>query len=415
MNGKATSPRPRPPATQAQARGAPLAPPTAPAPVCAPSSGPGEGVDAGDMDYLFADGRADAAHELGDALAQSRLAGLGHDSVRAMLARKLCRLLPDLPPDGRETVTGVAFRALERLANDHVTQVRAALATAIKDVACAPPAVARRLAHDVERCVAEPILHRCATLTDDDLLAVIASQPAAWRLAAIAGRRTVSGPVSEAIAATGDGAAAGVLLDNDGAIIPEPALERLVEASAEQRFLQAGLARRAALPRRLALRLAGFVDRSVLDLLRRRPDFDDATVAEIAATVRRRVDWVAVRDPAEDEAARAARLLRGGALDETAIGDALSWNEVPFVRAALALRAAVAPDVVDGILASGDARAVTALVWRAGFGMRCAMQIQARAAGLSPRDMLNARGGTDFPLTPAEMARHLARFGVRGG
>lgn len=364
------------------------------------------------LDYLFAEpapaaptalAPVDAGRRVGDALVESRLAGMGDASVRAALARKLCRLLPDLPPEGRDKAATVALRALEQLARDHVARVREALATAIKDIACAPPSVVRTLARDVERSVAEPVLHYCATLTDDDLLDIIAGQPAGWALAAIASRRTVSAPVSDAIVETGDEAATGVLLDNSGAVIAEPTLTRLAR--------RPGLG--PALPRRLALRLAAFVDGSVAEVLRTRPDFDEATVAEIAAVTRRRVDWIEARDPDEPPERRAVRLHRRGALDETAVGDALSWNEVGFVRAALALRARIQPVLVDAILASGDARPVTALVWRAGLSMRCAMQVQARAAGIPPRAMLNARDGTGFPLTAAEMARLLARYGVQ--
>ncbi len=381
-----------------------------------------EGVAPELMDYLFDGPPAPPSPPLppvpigrrvGDALVESRLAGMGDAGVRAMLARKLARLLPDLPPDGRDRVTAVALRALEQLARDHVAQVRAALASVLKDIACAPPAVVRALARDVERSVAEPLLHYCAALTDDDLLAIIATHPAGWRLAAIARRRRVSAPVSCAIVEAGDAGATGVLLDNSGAVIPDDRLERLVEEAAGRRDWQAKLARRPALPPQLAVRLADFVDGSVLETLRARPDFDAATVAEIAAATRRRVDWVAARDPAETPERRAVRLHGCGTLDETAIGDALSWEEVPFVRAALALRAAVQPALVDAILGSGDAQAVTALVWRAGFSMRCAMQVQARAAAIPPRAMLNARRGSAFPLTPSDMARHLARYGVR--
>ena len=381
-----------------------------------------EGVAPELLGYLFEEPAAhsppaDIGRRVGDALVESRLAGMGDAGVRAMLARKLCRLLPDLPPDGRDKVTAVALRALEQLARDHVTHVREALATAVKDIACAPPAVVKKLAQDVERSVAEPVLHYCATLTDADLLAIIANQPAGWQLSAIANRQRVSAPVSSAIVEAGDTEATGVLLDNTGAVIPEDTLEKLVEDAArhpaEHRDWQAKLARRPALPRRLAVRLADFVDNSVVEVLRTRPDFDDATVVEIAAATRRRVDWIETRDPAETPERRAVRLHQQGALDETAIGDALSWNEVEFVRAALALRAVVQPAVVDEILTSRDSRAVTALVWRAGFSMRCAMQVQARAAGIPPRAMLNARQGTGFPLTPSDMARHLAQYGVR--
>ena len=398
MTGKPHLLRPRPPAT------------------CDTPPSP-EGVAPELLDYLF-DGPEVAtpaptpARALGAMLAQSRLSGWGDEAVRASLARQLCRLLPDLPPDGRDTVATVALRALEQLARDHVTHVRAALATAIKDIACAPPPVVQKLARDVERSVAEPILHCCATLTDSDLLAVIAAQPAPWALSAIAGRASVSAPVSTAIVEAGDAEATGVLLDNTGAIIPEPALERAVEDSTRHRALQSKLAARPALPPRLALRLADFVDRSVVAVLRSRPDFDEATVAEIAAAVRRRVEWIE-RAPSETPERRALRLHRTGALDETAIGDALSWNEVGFVRAALALRAGAPVQAVGLVLDSGNPRAVTALVWRAGFSMRCAMQVQARAAGIPPHAMLNARQGTDFPLPPVEMARQLELYGLQ--
>lgn len=403
---------------------------------CQPAPRPGrvprkaDGVAADQMDYLFADdgpapdpapgpaarpkpGGA-AAHPVVEILSSSEKAGMDDDAVRELLAERLCRLLPELPPSGRDKMTALALRALEQLARDHVTKVRAALASAIKDIACAPPDVVNTLARDVERSVAEPVLHYCATLTDNDLLSIIAARGESWALSAIARRHRVSGAVSAAIADTGDAEATGILLDNSGAAIPDATLERLVEHAVERREWQGKLARRPGLPRRLALRLACFVDRSLLETLRSRPDFDDETVEDIVTATRRRVDWVEERDPTERPEQRAVRLHRMGLLDETAIGDALSWEELGFVRTALALRAGVAPVAVDGIIASRNAKAVTALAWRAGLSMRAAMQIQARAANIPPRSMLNARQGTDYPLTPPDMMRTLALYGVEG-
>lgn len=354
----------------------------------------------------------EVARRVGDALVESRLAGMGDADVRSALARKLCRLLPDLPPGGADTVSTVALRALEQLARDHIVRVREALATAIKDVACAPPSVVAALARDVERSVAEPVLRCCAALGDEDLLDIVASAPAGWALSAIARRRRIGEALSGAIAGAGHPEATGILLDNTGAVIAEPTLDRLVEEAARHPDWQEKLARRPALPRRLALRLADFVDLAVVDILRGRTDFDDATVADIAATTRRRIDWAESADHGETPERRAVRLHRQGRLDEAALGDALSWNETGFLRAALTLRARVAPEVVELILDSHDAAAVTALVWRAGLSMRCAMQVQARAAGIHPRAMLNARQGSGFPLSSAEMARHLERYGV---
>jgi uncharacterized protein (DUF2336 family) len=380
------------------------------------------GVAAEEMGYLFdeptvpapaLDPRKNrAARLLGDALTQSRLAGMADGGVRQMLARKLCRLLPDLPDHGRDAAAGVAVRALEQLARDHAEHVRAALASAIKDVACAPPAVVRTLAQDIERSVAEPVLHYCATLTDSDLLEIVASRSESWALAAVARRARVSAPVSDAIIDKGDAEATSVLLDNSGAIIDEPALERIVETAAERREWQGKLAARPGLPPRFAVRLAEFVDQSVIKTLRQRNDFDDATISEVAAVARRRVDWIEAGRPGESAESRAVRLYRQDRLDETAIGDALSWEETDFVEAALSLRAAAPPAVVRRIMQANNPRAVTALAWRAGLSMRCAMQIQARAAGISPSRMLNARNGAAYPLTPEEMSDTLALYGL---
>lgn len=381
-----------------------------------------DGVAAEEMGYLFdgADaappaesrGNKRAGEALGELLTQSRLAGMADGGVRQMLARKLCRLLPDLPADGRDAATRVALKALEQLARDHAEHVRAALASSIKDVACAPPSVVRTLARDIERSVAEPVLRYCVTLTDADLLEIIAARGETWALAAVARRAHVSAPVSEAIIDTGDAAATGVLLDNDGAVIAEPALERLVEDAARRGDWHDKLARNRALPPHLAVRLAQFVDQSVVAMLRRREDFDDETISDIADTVRRRVDWIETRAEGETAESRAIRLHRQDRLDETAIGDALSWEETGFVEAALSLRAAIPPAVVGRILSGRNPRAVTALVWRAGLSMRCAMQIQARAAGIPPSRMLNARQGTAYPLSADEMMAALALYGV---
>lgn len=377
------------------------------------------GIDPQLLDYLFDDGastpqQATAARQIGDALAESRAGGFDCSEVREVLAHKLCRLLPDLSPDSRDRATRIALRTLEQLATDHAVRVRIALATAIKDIACAPPAVVNKLARDIERCVAEPILRCCAALTDSDLLSIIAGRNESWALSAIAGRLRLSGLVAAALAGKEDAVTTGVLLDNEGAVIPEPTFERLIEAASDHPEWFAKLAKRPALPRRLAVRLATHVDRSVLDILRERPDFDEDTAQEIASAMRRRVDWVEDRNPDETPDQRARRLHRMRLLDETAIGDALSWGETEFVRTALALMASVSKAAVETILSSRDARGITSLCWRAGLSMRCAMQVQLRGASLTPRQILNARRGTDYPMFPNEMSRTLELYGIEG-
>ncbi|HYD29611.1 MAG TPA: DUF2336 domain-containing protein [Azospirillaceae bacterium] len=346
------------------------------------------------------------------------------ESVRVVLAGKLCRLLPQVSQDQLAQVYQVTVKAMEALARDHAVTVRAALASSIKDIECAPPSVVRQLSRDVERAVAEPILHYCVTLADDDLLDIIAADPATWALVAIAGRDRVSARVSTAIAETGDGEAVSALLGNRGAAIPEETLAWLVEDAARNAEWQLRLARRPLLPPRLASRLARFVDQEILDELIFRHDVDPEAALDVVSTTRRRIDWVSRADtarpcenarPRESQAQRARRMHRDGQLDDRAVGDALAWSQIDFVKTALALMIGCHTSVVDGVLQSHSPRGVTALAWRAGLTMRTAILLQAKAARIAPRRLLNAREGYDYPLTEIEMLWHLEFFGVPTG
>ncbi|CAK0759426.1 hypothetical protein CCP1ISM_9030001 [Azospirillaceae bacterium] len=83
--------------------------------------------------------------------------------------------------------------------------------------------------------------------------------------------------------------------------------------------------------------------------------------------------------------------------------------------AALALRTNLPVPLVEKILRSHSGRAVTALAWRAGFSMRTALHLQKQLAGVPSSQLIYARDGTDFPLTPAEMTWQLEFFGVPPG
>ncbi len=336
----------------------------------------------------------------------------GPDPVRAALASRLSRLLPTLSRSGRDKVFNLTCMALEKLAHDEATVVRMALSSAIQDIACAPPAVCLRLAQDVERVVAEPILRCCTALGDNELLAVLKGKPASWALSAIAGRQRVSSPVSTAVINAGDYVATGVLLDNRGAIIPEESMDTLVEESRHRDELQSRLVRLPTLPRRLAMRLAEFVDQAALEYLRGREDFDAATVRDIVRVTRRRIDWLRATDPGEGVDRRAARLFRKGTLDEAAIEDALSWKQFDFARAALAMRSGVPLLLVEKILNSRSGRAITALAWRADLPMRTAFALQKDMMMIPPSQFVYPREGAGYPLTADEMMWQLEFFGV---
>jgi uncharacterized protein (DUF2336 family) len=117
----------------------------------------------------------------------------------------------------------------------------------------------------------------------------------------------------------------------------------------------------------------------------------------------------AAERPAAD---RVARLHAEGRLDETVITAALSEGDRLFVTAALARLLGTSVATVDRVLATHGARPVTALVWRAGLSMRLARQIQLRLAQIPPKDTLNPRNGTEYPLAERDMRWQLEFFGI---
>ncbi len=113
------------------------------------------------LDYLAAHGavatrRAVAANPAAPPVANRRLADDADDDVRAELARKIARLMPDLSRDEQDHLRVLTIETLERLARDQEPRVRAALADGIKSLDCIPRNVVLCLARDVEVIVAGP-------------------------------------------------------------------------------------------------------------------------------------------------------------------------------------------------------------------------------------------------------------------
>ncbi|MFM2041945.1 MAG: hypothetical protein RLY86_521 [Pseudomonadota bacterium] len=352
--------------------------------------------------------RAVAANALTPVRASTRLARDRDDEVRALLAGKLARLLPHLTGAEQAAMNDLALNALNMLAADQLVRVRAALASAIKDVDCAPPRLVATLARDMAREVAEPVLRTCVQLSDEDLLGIIAAHPVPWVLEAIARRPSVSPRVAEAVGAGSDPAATAAPQGDPGAAAGDSA------QAAEGMMVEPALGPggRPILPARLTSRLAEQVELDLRDALADEAGFDPDTADDIVAVARRRLDFARDYSHGERPEERAARLFAAGALTEEVVWDAISWGDRAFMRVALALLARIPPDVVQRILDTQSAKAVTALAWSAGLSMRGARLLQQKGAGIHPRRLLNARHGTDYPLSEEEMRFQLELFGI---
>lgn len=369
--------------------------------------------------------RAIAANDETPVQADLILARDTDEEVRCGLAEKIARLLPDLDVEAQQEICAATLEVLETLARDQLTRVRQLIAEAIKDVARAPAEVVdrvvKRLANDDEIAVAGPVLEHSPLLSEEDLLAIIESATGQGPLAAIARRHGVGGAVSEAIVGrtiaadgrlSGDAAVITSLLANPSAQIREQTLDRIVEAAPEQTPWHEPLVRRPSLPASAIRRIAGFVAELLLNELQARDDLDPETVKAVAKAVQHRIAAKGPKKPAKlTGRERAKQMHAAGKLDEDALSQALLSGERSFVAAGLALMASLPAGVVDKIVESRSAKGVTALVWKAGLDMRFALQAQIRLAGIAPNATLNARDGTDFPLSEKDMRWQLEFFG----
>jgi len=144
------------------------------------------------------------------------------DRVRALLGRRLATLLPTLSAEDRAQLRDHAVGTLLALVNDEAERVRLAIADVVKDMPGVPPALIQRLARDISIAVAEPVIRLSPVLTDQDLMALVASPPTPASVIAVARRPGLAALVATSIAECGNNDAIGALLGNRSAAISEP-------------------------------------------------------------------------------------------------------------------------------------------------------------------------------------------------
>ena len=324
------------------------------------------------------------------------------DAVRGDLALKIARLIPDMPADEVEKVRELTFAMLDRLSHDQLPRIRALLAEELKQARWAPPPLVKRLAMDALAIVAAPILEYSPLLSDADILEVIAAGCAGESLAAVARRHEVSEDVAEAVVATLDIPAVTALLTNKNARIREETLDKVADNAADVDAWHGPMAMRPELSIRAIRRISGFVATALVEKLAKRAGLDAETAGFLRDTLQRRVNESA-GDLELRERLEAHALNRDDMLNDEALDSAIETARHEFVREALALRSGLPLTSVDKLLRAGAAKPVVALAWKAGLSMRLAMRLQSRIARIPPAGMLNARNGTDYPMSEDDM------------
>lgn len=333
--------------------------------------------------------------------------------VRLALAGRLVRLLPDLSEDRHSQIYAYTIEALQTLARDEATKVRAALSQTLKDQLGAPADIINQLARDIERDVAEPILRHCAALSDEILLDIVRTHPENWPLDAVAGRAHVSVELSDAIIEASQERAGQILIENKTAQISDGTLHKIIEKARTFVSWQRPLAIRPVLPLEFAMKLADIADQSIQMLLIQRTDLDMHARDEITTQIRRRLDMAGNSDgPVLSVEERVKKLIAEKSLDEDKVTEGLNSHDREFVTVALAAMVRTSRSNMEHIISMQKPKAIIAICNRAGVSMRVCLRVQQEIARIPSNELIYPRGGMDYPMEHDEIKWQLEFLGL---
>ncbi len=338
--------------------------------------------------------------------------------VRERLAHKIGRLAPNLSGEERAHIRELTLEVIGILAADRTARIRQVIAESLRHTKDAPLEVIQQLARDAEIKVAGPILESSPLLSDAELVNIIRSKPIQGALEAIARRRRLGTPLAEALVTTAlsmpDGVlAVTALLKNHNAEIDPLTMDRILDVAPSFGDWHGPLVERPQLSGGVMQRLAAFVSKALLGVLKKRKDADPATAAAIVATEERRLAEESAEEPAAESSNESATATVDAGDEDDDIGidapvgekkikAAIAAEQFAAVRAALARDCDLPAPVVRKILASGSAKAITALAWKANYSMELAVALQAGPGGIAPDQVLKPLDG-DYPLSESDM------------
>ncbi len=270
----------------------------------------------------------------------------------------VARLLADPSPEARAQVASkigqqlstsgfgatelkLAQDIVRHMAKDLAVQVRAALASSVKQAKELPHDVAMRLAQDVEQ-VSLPILEFSQILTDDDLVEIIhAHSPE--KMTAIAKRENVSEKISGALVHEGTPEAVATLLANKTAHITEHTVIEAADKFGSNAAVQEKLVRRDKLPLAVAERLVNKVSDALKDYLVSHHKIEAKVADNLVVQSREQatVGLLGVGSDEQDLEKLAVQLKESGRLTPSLIVRALCVGDIPFFEAAMAALAGV--------------------------------------------------------------------------
>jgi uncharacterized protein (DUF2336 family) len=340
------------------------------------------------------------------------LQGDEEGEVRAELARKIGRIVPDMAEHERRDMRDRVMAMLEKLAHDELARVRQIVAEEIKSCPSIPKRLALRLARDAEIAVCGPMLEYSPLLSEEDLLEIVATTRVQGALEAVARRRNLGGELPDAIVATLDIPAIAQLIANPTSRIREETLDRIIREAASIEAWHLPLVMRPALSLRAIRRIAVFVSRALVEELGRRHELDEETSSYLKARAQARIETQAAAPTPDAIVSGIKKAYAAGELGDELVAKAASLQQKGAVVQALALLARVTEETVTRIIEVKSGKGITALCWRAKLAMRTALAIQIFIANVPVDARILPRGGIDYPMEDSELVWHLAYFGI---
>lgn len=255
------------------------------------------------------------------------------------------------------------FRLMVR---DAEVRVREALSHHLKSSALVPHDVAISLAKDVHS-VALPVLESSEVLTDQDLIEIISLQDSA-KQSAIAGRKTVSEEVSDAIVETGNEEVVSRLVSNPGAEISDASFDKVVDRLGDSDSVQQAMVRRPRLPVTIAERLVTLVSEQLRDQIAERFDLPADAMTDLILQIRERaVLSISVESEAGDLLRLVRQLRTNKRLTPSIMLRALCMGDLSFFEVAMAELAGIPVDNARELIHDGGKLGLKAVFDKAGL------------------------------------------------
>lgn len=274
---------------------------------------------------------------MSDHLSKNDVARLLSDpspATRADLAAKVAREFGSQALSSSERQ--LAEEIIRVMARDAVVRVRQSLSENLKTNSALPRDVALTMARDVES-VAIPILSVSRVLTDDDLIEIVRTGTGA-KQEAIAVRPVVAPGVADALIDSGSEQAVAKLVANEGAVLEETSLGRVIDRFGASEAVQEPLVHRANLPVTIAERLVAVVSEKLQTYLVTHHELPSQIAADLVLQSRERAT-VGLFTGESDEAALerlVAQLSRNGRLTPSLMVRALCMGDIAFFEQAMA-------------------------------------------------------------------------------